>query len=193
MGGDVGGSDEYAASSSNNLSAYNPGIYFGAQFGASNTHYTSSYSIPTNDFDKGYHFSFRLHAGYAFSEFIALESGYTYYGQPKFIEKKTTVTQHFLQQGVDLMAKASLPLDYGFGLYAKGGLAWIFRGALHSKGGLFGDRSSNNKITPVGSIGINYWFTSNMALDFGFTKTMKAGSLPTIDFFALGIIYKINV
>jgi len=69
----------------------------------------------------------------------------------------------------------------------------VFRSALNRNGGQFADEPANNKFTPVGGLGINYWFAPHIALDLSWTKTMTVSNLPTIDFYALGIIYKINI
>jgi hypothetical protein len=186
---DLGGS-EYTTDTTN---SHNAGIYFGGQAGMSNMHYGSQYMIPGNSVDNE-KFAARGFLGYAFSQFIGLELGYDYYGYPNFkAADGSGNAQNFLEQGVDLVAKASLPLDYGFGFYIKGGLDWVHRGALHSNKGTFADKDTDNKIVPVGGFGINYWFAPNIALDLGWTKTMTIGDLPTIDFFSLGIIYKINI
>lgn len=172
--------------------ATNAGIYFGAQFGMSRMHYGSQYMIPGNTVDDR-KFAARGFLGYAFSQFISMELGYDYYGRPKFTYTPDGNTQDILQQGVDLVAKASLPLDYGFGFYIKGGLALVHRSALHANNNHFFEKSANNTIAPVGSLGINYWFAPHIALDLSWTKTMTISDLPTIDFFALGFIYRINI
>jgi len=186
---DFGGS-EYSSGVSTD---FNPGIYFGGQAGIANLHYSGSkYTLPNSSYDNGYNFAARGYLGYAFSQFISTELGYDYYGRPKF-KHTTGNTQDILQQGMDLVLKANLPLDYGFGLYVKGGLAWVHRSALHSNSGNFADKESNDKFPPVGAIGVNYWFAPNIALDLCYTKTMTISDLPTIDLFTLGFIYKINI
>jgi hypothetical protein len=64
---------------------------------------------------------------------------------------------------------------------------------LHSNGDTFVEKDSNSKFPPIGALGVNYWFAPNIALDLCWTKTMHVGSLPTIDLFTLGFIYKINI
>jgi len=188
------GSSEYS-SGSISTTDYNPGIYFGGQVGTTNMHYRGSeYTLP-NDvsvYDDKYQVAARGYFGYAFSQFISVELGYDYYGFPKFRHKEGN-TQNIVQHGMDLVAKANLPLDYGFGLYIKGGMAWVYRSALHSNGNQFAEKESNSKFPPVGAVGVNYWFAPNIALDLCWTKTMHVGSLPTIDLFTLGFIYKINL
>ena len=188
---DIGGS-EYTADA-NNVARSNSGIYFGGQLGMTNLHYgPSSGYLGTNNTVDNKKFAGRAHVGYAFSQFIGTELGYDYYGYPNF-KNTDGNTQNFLQQGLDLVVKASLPLDYGFGFYLRGGAAWVHRGALHSNNGTFVNKDSNNTITPVGALGVNYWFAPNIALDLSWTKTMTVSNLPTIDFIGLGFVYKINI
>ena len=183
----IGGSD-YVTSSD-----FNPGFYFGGQLGLANLHYSgSSYTKSDSSYDRGYKFAGRFSTGYAFSQFIATELGYDYYGHPKF-KHISGNTQDFVQHGLDLVLKANLPLDYGFSTYVKGGLAWVHRGALHGNWDTFVDKKSNDKVTPVGAIGVSYWFAPNMAIDLSWTKTMSVSDLPTTDLFALGLIYRLNI
>jgi hypothetical protein len=185
------GANEATSEPINASTNTNTGIYFGGQFGLSNMHYGSKYTIPGNTVDNR-KFAARGFLGYSFSQFISAELGYDYYGYPKFAATDGN-TQDILQQGLDLVAKASLPLDYGFGFYIKGGLACVHRSALHANKNHFAEKAANYTVTPVGSIGINYWFAPNMALDLSWTKTMTVSDLPTIDFIGLGIIYRINI
>ena len=172
-------------------SNFNPGIYLGGQLGYSGLHYGPGYGNPATDVDN-YKFAGRAYIGYSFSEFISVEFGYDYYGRPKF-KNPNGNTQEITQQGLDIVAKATLPLDYGFGFYIKGGLAWINRSALHSNSINFASHDSSDRITPVGGLGAMYWFAPDMALDISWTKTAKVCNLPTTDLFLLGLIYKLNI
>lgn len=186
---DIGGG-EYSAGIGN--ADFNSGIYFGGQLGTTKLHYSgSSYTSAKSTYDNKYNFAGRIYFGYAFSQFISTELGYDYFGRPKF-KLDDGNTQDVLQQGIDLMAKASLPLDYGFGVYAKGGLAWVYRSALHKNNG-FASKDANGTFTPIGSFGVNYWFAPNIALDVSWTKTMSVSDLPTIDLFSAGVTYRINI
>ncbi len=193
----VGGDDSSGALTADNSvsgSPYNPGIYIGGQFGTTNLHYSGyEYITANSSYDSKYQFAARGYLGYAFSQFISLELGYDYFGFPKFWNSTNNATQNIVQHGLDFMAKANLPLDYGFGIYVKAGLAWVYRSALHANGGLFAEKEANSKFPPIGAVGVNYWFAPNMALDLCWTKTMRVGSLPTIDLFTLGFIYKLNI
>lgn len=194
---DLGGG-EYSPGVGNSVSAststdFNPGIYFGAQAGIANLHYSGSkYTTSKSSYDAGFNFAARGYLGYAFNPYISAELGYDYYGRPKFNSSDGN-TQNILQHGMDLMGKATLPLDYGFGLYIKGGLAWVYRSALHANNNHFAEKDSNNKFAPIGAVGVNYWFAPNIALDLSWIKTMTISDLPTVDLFTLGFIYKINI
>lgn len=193
IGAAVADADYASSTSSSTTSSFISGIYLGGQFGLTNLHYSGSkYTKFDSSYDNAYKLAGRAYVGYAFSQFISAELGYDYYGRPKF-KHTSGNTQDILQQGLDLVAKANLPLDYGFGVYIKGGLAWVYRSTLNGNAGSFVDKPSNNKITPVGAVGINYWFAPNIALDLCFTKTMTVSDLPTMDLFTVGIIYKINI
>ena len=188
-GGNSSGSEFSSDSSSNS----NSGIYFGGQIGATNLHYRgSSYTTSNSSYDDTYKLAARGYLGYAFTQFISTELGYDYYGRPKF-KNTNGNTQDILQQGMDLVVKANLPLDYGFGLYIKGGMAWVYRSALHNNANTFAEKGAGSKFTPVAGVGINYWFAPNMALDLSWAKTMTVSDLPTIDLITLGFIYKINI
>ena len=167
-----------------------PGIYLGVQAGSANLHYGSSYAAPAVAINNT-KFGARACLGYSFSKFISLEAGYNYYKFPQFSATNGSV-QKMLQYGIDLSAKATLPLDFGFAFYIKGGLEWIHRGSLHSYNGSFHQRDASSKIVPVGALGLNYWFTPNFALDLSWTKTITIKDLPTVDFFGAGFTYKFN-
>jgi len=190
---DFGGSEFSSGTSASTSTDFNPGIYFGGQAGIANLHYSGSkYTDLNSRYDSGYNFAARGYLGYAFNQYISAELGYDYYGRPKFIHNDGN-TQNIMQQGMDLVGKATLPLDYGFGLYIKGGLAWVHRSALRANNNHFVNKDSNSKIVPVGALGVNYWFAPNIALDLSWTKTMTISDLPTIDLFALGFTYKLNI
>ncbi|MDR1012268.1 MAG: outer membrane beta-barrel protein [Coxiellaceae bacterium] len=172
---------------------FNPGVYLGGQAGITNLNYDESDYINLNSgYDDISNPATRWYLGYSFNQHISTELGYNYFGHPKFNSEDGN-TQDILQHGVDLVMKATLPINYCFGLYAKGGASWIHRSSLHPCGCHFADKNANSKLVPIGGLGINYWLASNIAIDIGCTKTMPVSDLPTTDFFALGIVYKITL
>lgn len=176
------------------VNTYNPGIYLSGQLGMSSLHYGphTNYLLPRNSVENQ-KFAGRACLGYAFSQFIALELGYDYYGHPKFKDNITGNTQQISQQGFDFSGKASLPLDYGFGFYIKAGLAWVHRSALSDNSGNFTSKNANSKLAPLGGLGVNYSLTQNLMLDLGWTKTMTISNLATADLITLGLTYKFTV
>lgn len=170
----------------------NTGFYVGGQAGFANMHYTgSSYTLPfsLNSVDN-VQFATRIYGGYSFLDWLAVELGYDYFGYPKFIFTPTGNDQDFLQQGIDLVGKASVPLNYGFGLYFKAGAVGVHRGALHQRDGEFVDKEANSRISPLAGIGATYAFTNNMAVDISWSRSLSVSDLPKIDLFGVGIIYK---
>lgn len=94
----------------------------------------------------------RIYAGYQFNPYFAVETGFTQYAKTSFSTNKitsnsrdihtTTPRDNFIddqsnlisnnlyageitENAVDLVGKATLPLNYGFGLYVKAGAAYI--------------------------------------------------------------------
>lgn len=176
------------------VNTYNPGIYLSGQLGMSSLHYGphTEYLLARNSVENQ-KFAGRACLGYAFSQFIALELGYDYYGYPKFKDNITGNTQDLLQQGIDISGKASLPLDYGFGFYIKAGCVWMHRGTLNSNAGNFASKNANSKIAPLGGLGATYSLTPNTMLDLGWTKTMTISNLATADLITVGLTYKFTV
>lgn len=172
---------------------YNPSIYFGGQGLLTNMHYSNSaYTLPRNSVSstKG---GGRGYLGYAFNQFLALEAGYDYFGRPKLEDKVTGNTQDFTQQGIDLTGKATLPLDYGFGVYIKAGGIWVWRSGVGTRGGCFVDKDPNGKVTAFGGLGVSYNFVQNMGIDLSYARSFSVGDMPKMDIFALGLSYKINM
>lgn len=173
---------------------FNPSIYFGGQVLYTDMHYSgSSYTLVGRDSVTSTKVGGRGYLGYAFNEFLALETGYNYFGRPELVDKVTGNVQDFLQQGVDFTAKVSLPLDYGFGVYIKGGGLWVFRSGIGSRGGCFADKDANSKFTPYAGLGLSYSFAQNLGIDISYARSMSMGDLPKMDIFAAGLSYKINM
>lgn len=172
------------------LADENSGLYLGVQGGVADSHYSNSdYTLLRNTVDST-KFAGRVYGGYAFSEFLALEAGYDYLGRPNLNDRITGSKQDFLQQGVDVVGKATLPLDYGFGFYVKAGGIWVHRGPVNSQGGLFIQRDSSSKISLLGGAGVSYAFGQPVAIDLSWTKSMSNNSLPKMDLYMVGLIYK---
>jgi len=176
-------------------SSFSKGAYIGAQMGESkmnyaDTSYTRNSTGSNNDVDdkKG---AMRIFGGYNFTQYLAGELGYGYYGRPEF-QHPSGNTQDLVQQGVDGDLRINIPLNYGLGIYGKGGLMWVHRGALESRGGTFADKDASSKITTLGGVGLSYDVNQKWGADLSWTRTQENGDLPKMDFYAFGITYKFN-
>lgn len=187
--------DSFAApvvDASTNDNYYRSSIYFGGQGLITNMHYANSaYTLPTNSASSTKP-GVRAYLGYAFNQFLALELGYDYFGRPE-LQDNVGNTQEFSQQGMDLALKATLPLDYGFGVFIKGGGIWVWRSDVYSRMGEFVAKGANNKITPFAGLGVSYNFMPAIGIDLSYSRSMTVSDLPKMDIFALGISYKINM
>jgi OOP family OmpA-OmpF porin len=172
------------------------GPYVGGQIGQSHMNYSdTSYTGNTTgtgqnsaDSNKG---ALRIFGGYNFTQFLAAELGYGYYGKPE-IKHPSGNTQDFLQQGIDLDLRINIPLSYGLGIYAKGGANWIHRGSLEPRSGYFADKPENSKIVPLGGLGVSYDINQTWSTDLSWTRSESSGDLPNLVFYGLGVTYKFN-
>ena len=166
------------------------GPYVGIQGSWNDMHYSGpDYLLSTNSIEDQ-KLGGRIYGGYAFSEFIAGEFGYDYFGSPKIKHDATGNEQSFAQQGLDLTGKVNVPLDYGFSFFGKLGLDWVHRDAVESRGGYFVSRDASNKIVPAAGIGFGYTFNLNWVTDLSWTKTFSNGILPKMDILAIGLAYR---
>jgi len=170
--------------------SFTNGAYLGAQLGWDNMHYVGSdYVLPSNSID-GNRVGGRVYVGYYFSQFIAAELGYVYYGSPQIKYNPTGSEQTFIQQGIDFAAKFMVPLNYGFGIFGKLGLDWVYRSAVSSKDGYFAAKDANGKFAPAVGLGFSYTFNSHWLTDLSWKRTFYNGNLPRADFYALGLTYR---
>lgn len=170
------------------------GFYLGGQFGKTDQNYSGDidYLLPTNTVDDK-KFGARGYAGYSFNEFLSLEAGYDYFGSVKFSSEPKCYDQEMLVQAGDLLAKGSIPLDYGFGIYLKVGGIWVHRASLESYNHLFVDKPANWTLTVDGAVGISYNFDPAWSIDVAWNKSMKRLDLPSIDFYTIGLRYAFNM
>lgn len=191
----------------------------------------------------------RIYAGYQFNPYFALETGYTQYAKTTFgvnssktkINDTITVTNNngiqtiaekdteiwnrkyngeITENAIDLVGKATLPLDYGFGLYVKGGAAYISANRHTSSKEIsytkthndyvndtssketinFNNQNSGVEFTksyqafrPVAGVGVNYAIPhSNISLDASYSRVFSSGAIPQASLLALGAEYKFN-
>jgi hypothetical protein len=190
----------------------------------------------------------RIYAGYQFNPYFALETGYTPYAKTTFSYTSTVIrqvsvstefsfdssqnnypstthtwtTQHngdITENAIDLVAKGTLPLSYGMGVYAKAGAAYIQSKTTNnssltsnvfnsyiSNGVATGNMPANNPFPeapvvthtsqafrPVAGIGLNYTVPhSNASVDASYTRVFSSGDIPQAALLALGVEYKFD-
>jgi len=186
----------------------------------------------------------RIYAGYQFNPYFAVEAGFTQFGKTDVSatgtatsvvqsvirssqsENSTAVTTDTVQysggvteHAIDLVAKGTLPLQYGFGLYAKAGMAYIqadrhinsnnvgpettlnynANGALTNSAATISDYANNSTINaqtyqgfrPVAGVGVNYTIPcTNLSVDASYTRIFSYGAIPNAKLAALGLEYK---
>lgn len=167
-------------------------FYVGAQLGKSSLGYSgTSYTLPRNSVDDQ-PWGTRIYAGYSFTDLLAAEMGYGYYGKAEFKDNATGNKQSMLQQGIDLTGKVTIPLDFGFGFYIKAGGIWLHRDALESRSNFFASKSSDSSLAFLGGLGVSYNFNPTWSMDLSWTGTMRNGDLPRMYFYGLGVTYRFN-
>jgi hypothetical protein len=170
------------------------GFYIGGQFGKSDLNYSgdTDYLLPVNSVDDK-PLGGRGYIGYSFNEFLSLEAGYSYFGSATFTHNPTGNKQDMLTQAGDLLAKGSIPLDFGFGVYLKVGGIWVHRDDLESRSNFFADKPANWTLTVDGAVGLSYNFNPAWSADVAWNKSMKRLDLPSIDFYTIGLRYAFNM
>lgn len=174
------------------------GFYAGVQLGYADMHYDSdwltqdSYFTSVDSVDsKG--MAGRIHIGYDFNKYFALEMGYLILPKVKFNNiNNLKIDESFTQNILDFFAKGTLSLNYGFDLYAKAGLAGVRRGDIEvsSGGTTLKSDDTNNKTVGAFGIGADYRITDHIFVDAGYTRYLGTGDLKPTDFVALGIAYR---
>jgi hypothetical protein len=223
-----------------------PGFYAGVETGLSNTHYTSAELLSESqtafagklseiqgqfvDTVKGNFangnvnssgMSGRFFAGYQFTPYFALETGYTQFNKTDFSGAgyisdfdddgllRQAISQVYegelTEHALDLMAKFTLPLQYGFGIFVKGGFAYIaadrhinlreddysgysqthtyIQNVLYT--------ASYQAVRPTYSVGVNYTIPKTpLDLSVSYTEIVGGGGISKTSLAALGISIK---
>lgn len=188
-----------------NLNNSNQDVYVGIQGGYGDTHWSdvngsvvfmdpitgqlSTHSISFKDTGV----AGRVFAGYDFNQFLALETGYTYFPKTK-VNIDSTQVDKFTTYGLDAVGKITVPVVDNFGLYAKAG-----PGYLHTSSDTPGVSATDNAVLVYG-FGANYQFNQHLVADVSFTRfngNHKANDLnkyqPDADLYAVGLAYKFNI
>jgi hypothetical protein len=205
----------------------------------------TSYNLLTDQDTDDIGIGGRIYAGYQFNPYFAVETGYTQYAKTSFhaTGNNTLVTSDFLVSGgvvtpydastitsttryegeitehaIDLVAKGTLPLQYGFGLYAKAGAAYIQAdrhinangaGTMTNTASVGGTVDSvtttNNNINsfgtiytktyqgfrPVAGLGVSYTIPcTNITVDVAYTRVFSYGGIPNAKLASVGAEYK---
>lgn len=116
------------------------------------------------------------------------------------------------QDAIDLVFKGILPMDYGFDLFAKVGGVWLYTRTQTditvsgiSSVTINGDTGQINppaaytittkkrsgKVYPTVTVGLDYYFMPDMAIEAGFTRITgnSSGGSNNMDFVSAGIFY----
>lgn len=135
----------------------------------------------------------RIAAGYQFDDTWAAELGYSKFsnatdkgnvlGLPYSATLKTSA--------VDLVGKASLPLQNGFSVYGKAGIAYLMESVNGSVANVNLGHDSEHKVFPTFTVGTAYDFTPNVVGDISWNRIQKVGSsdLNSTDLVGVGISY----
>lgn len=99
-------------------------------------------------------FAWNGNLGYQFNRFVAVEAGYTHFNNIHSVDGKLTT------HGLDLLAKAILPINSQFDVFAKAGAMDVF--TKFAPTGY--DAVKFSRVTPEFGIGTGYNVTKNVAL-----------------------------
>jgi outer membrane immunogenic protein len=180
----------------------------------------------------------RVYAGYQFNPYFAMETGYTQYAKTTFggtaRTSQTSVTNYpagiaptgipqsgvtkyygeITEHAIDMVAKATMPLQSGFGLYAKAGMAYIAADKhvnANSSGTTITNVNNGTTTTvtngvsaygttytksyqgfrPVAGAGISFTVpNTNITLDASYTRVFSYGAIPNASLAAFGAEYK---
>lgn len=174
------------------VSDFTPSIYVGLQAGMADTGLKSF----SENVDKDFALSGRLFAGYDFSKYFAVETGY-FLVQPKTEFKNAGVKVGDVRtMAYDLVGKIKAPVMDNFGVYAKFGPAYL----MQKSTAVSGYSDSANKLTVTYGVGAYYNLNDSWSLDAGYThyrsgqsKQYKDDEQSSVDFYSLGVSYKFNL
>lgn len=180
--------------------AVEAGMYVEAQAGMSNTN-NLPINIPTGLDDpltvytkpSNTGFGGRIAVGYNYNRYVALELGFTHYGNSTYSPSITTQCNdpQIHENALDIVGKGIYPVG-SLGVFAKGGLAVV---RLTKAGSLVegGNCSSSEGITtsarPIAALGVSYDMTQNWVIDLTFSRIFGNGSVQNADMAAIGLSY----
>jgi opacity protein-like surface antigen len=207
-------------------SASAEGVYLGGQLGWGTTHQggisnselttaikdlnaIASSSITSNKYrDNG--LAGRLFAGYDITSNFAAELGYTKFSDSTADQTDAATVfgtavnldahQKVKTYAIDLVAKGTLPLQYGFSAFGKVGVAYLNQSGNATNSVTVGGTQlasetlnrSEAKFLPTFGAGVSYEITKNVSTDLSWSRIQTVGStkyLKSTDFVGLGLSY----
>lgn len=177
------------------------GFYLGAQAGYTNQHQSSKEvqtgliapsTVDVSPSNTG--MGGRAYAGYQFSQYGAMEMGYTYYANAVYKPPVSGLcsTPTIKESAIDLLAKGILPFC-NLQLIGKAGINLMrtsYSGSLQPIGAdECGTTTFKNTVHAVAGVGVGYSLSPNWNVDLTFTRSFKSSGIPDADLAALGISY----
>jgi OOP family OmpA-OmpF porin len=185
-----------------------PGLYVGLQAGVAKADYGNSVKdrvdeVRNHDSTEG-GAALRVLTGWNFNQYFAAEAGYNFlptndYSTSTPVSGNQVTDFKEKTYAVDLVGKASLPLNEHFDIYAKAGGAYVKAKANETPSGY---EATTSSIEPTYGLGVAYHVNQNVGLDASWTQIYGKDSYtdsdpttlntPLINFLGLGVNYKFN-
>lgn len=188
-------------------SASASGAYFGGQLGYGMTHqpgFTNTDVSRLTAYSRSNTpngLAGRVFGGYDVTTNFSAEMGFTKFSNATAKLTATAPASGTLKEtvktyAVDLVGKATMPLQDGFNIYGKAGVAYLHGAGnvtLSTVGTTLNGRTSvDRKFLPTFGAGVGYEINKNVSADASWTHIQKVGStnfLKNTDFFGLGLGY----
>jgi OOP family OmpA-OmpF porin len=193
-----------------NANAADAGAYLGGQVGWGSIHQFNEDNdndlISYSHKDQGV--AGRLFAGYQINNNFAIETGITKFSNATFKDTESFLGTTYTSNGkieayaVDVVGKAMLPLQNGFGIYGKLGAAYLSEKASYTAAvndpdfgtESFSGDASAHKVRPTFGAGVSYDINKNLVADLSWSHIQKIGAdnntgLENTDLVALGLAY----
>ncbi len=186
---------------------YKSGPYVGGQLGGSIVDEGSGYGqyINTSSVGNFTGIGWRAYAGYSFTPFLSLESGYSSYYKVKYTSSAGNI--QLSTYTIDLVGKLTLPLGKisdslsHFSVYGKGGGAYVNMHTDMSTPTVAVSKTVGT-IRPTYGAGIIFSFNDNIAIDLSWMgilgrarlkptdNAVLAQPVPNCNLFTFGLAYK---
>jgi|GEM_PF-4887149 len=139
-------------------------------------------------FNPGY---LRPFIGYRFTDYFALESGYT-----DFVNDSTAGEGHwgpdrYRLYAVDLEGKFIYPFESRSSMYGKAGLAYTYQSVFNQTyvNSIPSADTTARRILPLIGLGLSYNFNQHLAIDWGVTYFQQMVPIRSIVTLGLGLAY----